>query len=379
MRVFSLLLAATCLSGPVFAQTPRVASDIAPVHGLVSRVMAGVGVPDLILPPGASPHSYAMRPSEARALAQADMVVLVGPALTPWLSGSLEALAPDAVRLEWMQSATLLPFREGALFDGHDHAHGSEADGHEDHDAHDDHDAHEDEHHAADEHQTHDDHAAKHEDHDAHGHEDHATQGHEDHDAKDHAEHAPKGDDEHHAEDHAAQWDPHVWLDPANGSAFLMRIAQELGALDPKNAETYLSNARAGQAELAALTDRIASEMTAVQGRPFVVFHDAYHYFEARFDVEAVASINQADDSAASAGRLAEVRDAAQTANIACFFTEPQAPEGLVEAVAGREGARIGIIDPIGAEIALGADFYPALMTQIATSFSECLSEDAQK
>ena len=88
------LLCTTLLfsAGLAHAEVPRVATDIAPIHSLVSMVMQGAGSPDLIIPPGASPHSYAMRPSEARAVAKADLVVWVGPELSPWLGRVLEAL-----------------------------------------------------------------------------------------------------------------------------------------------------------------------------------------------------------------------------------------------------------------------------------------------
>lgn len=94
------LLAVLLLSAPAWGKPPRVVADIAPVHGLVAMVMAGVGTPDLIMRANASPHANALRPSQARALQGADLVVWVGPELTPWLEKPLRTLAPQA---EWLE------------------------------------------------------------------------------------------------------------------------------------------------------------------------------------------------------------------------------------------------------------------------------------
>lgn len=109
----SLVLLAT----PLSAGAPRVATDILPVHSLVARVMEGVGTPDLILPPGASPHGYAMRPSEAAALEQADVVFWIGPALTPWLAGPIENLAREATKVAFLEDG-------GEHQEGRDDEHG---------------------------------------------------------------------------------------------------------------------------------------------------------------------------------------------------------------------------------------------------------------
>lgn len=344
------------LSTAAWADVPRVATDIAPVHSLVSQVMAGVGTPDLTIPPGASPHSYAMRPSEARALAAADLVVWVGPALTPWMGEPIEALAGDALHLELEDVAgtLVLKNRAGVAFEAHDH--GEDHDDHageEDHDDHadDDHDAHE-------EHKEHDDHEDNddHEDHDEHDEDD----DHADHDGHNHA---------------AGAIDPHLWLDPVNASLWLGAISDVLGQLDPENAAIYAANAAKGQAELTNLQTSIQAQLTPLQGRPFAVFHDAYHYFEARFGVEASAALSLGDGSAPSASRLAEVRDVVQSVNAVCVFTEPQFNPGLVDALADGGSIKSAPLDPLGAELTPGPALYGEVIQGLATSFTECLSE----
>ena len=122
-KLFTLSLTATLMGGTAYADTPQVAVDIAPVHSLVARVMDGVGTPDLIIQPGASPHEYSLRPSEAAALQNSDLVFWIGPDLTPWLTDTIETLAKDAsvTTLLDLDGTVQLDFRESALFEVHDH------------------------------------------------------------------------------------------------------------------------------------------------------------------------------------------------------------------------------------------------------------------
>ena len=323
------------LAAPALADVPRVAVDIAPVHALVAQVMSGVGVPDLVLPPTASPHAHALRPSEAAALQGADLVVWVGPELTPWLADPLGALAPNAARLGLLEVEGIrrLGFRDGASFEAHDHG---DAD--------------------------HDDHA-----HDA---PDHGGETHDDHAGHDHAHDDHAHDD--HAHDHSGI-DPHAWLDPANAALWLDVIAAELSRLDPDHAATYAANAATAQAALTTMQADIAARMASLSGG-FIVFHDAYHYFEARFGIEAAGAISLSDASDPGPARVAEIRDLVAAEGIACVFVEPQFNRGMVDAVFEGTGVRIGVIDPIGAMLEPGPALYPALLDAMAQSFEACLA-----
>jgi zinc transport system substrate-binding protein len=309
------------LSTAAWADVPRVATDIAPVHSLVAQVMAGVGTPDLTIPPGASPHSYAMRPSEARALAGANLVVWVGPSLTAWLGDPIDTLAGDALHLELENVAgtVMLENRTGVAFEVHDHG------------------------------ANHDDDAEE------EGRDDHA-----DHDGHDHP---------------AGAIDPHLWLDPVNASLWLGAISDALGQLDPDNAQIYAANAAKRQGDLADLQARIQAQLEPVQGRPFAVFHDAYHYFEARFGVEASAALLLSDGSAPSAARLDEVRNVVQSINAVCVFTEPQFNPGLVAALAEEGSLKSALLDPLGAALTPGPALYGEMIQGLATSFTNCLTE----
>lgn len=350
------------------AEVPRVAVDIAPVHALVAQVMDGVGAPILVVPPGASPHGYALRPSEAAALQGADLVVWVGPELTPWLADPLATLAPDAARLALLgvENVRLLDYRDGVRFADHDH--GDHAEQGETH-AHDDH-AEDDHKHGA--HDHHDDHKnGDHDHHDhGHGHDDH---GHEEHGHEDHGNGHGHEDHDHedHGHDHSGT-DPHAWLDPVNAALWLGAIADKLSRLDPDNAAHYAANATRAQAGLTALEADIAARMAPLRGK-FIVFHDAYHYFEARFGVEAAGAISLSDAAPPGPARVAEIRDLVADQSITCVFAEPQFNRGLVDAVFEGTGVTIGVIDPIGATLSPGGALYGALLEGMAASFEACL------
>ncbi|SFG26079.1 zinc ABC transporter substrate-binding protein [Sulfitobacter dubius] len=384
------------VSTPLWADVPAVATDIAPVHALVSQVMKGVGTPDLIVPQRSSPHGYAMRPSEARALSGADLVVWVGPLLTPWLADPLNSLAGSASHLALMEQpgTRVLPFREGATFEAHDHSahddeghddhkghdHGDE--GHEDHEGHDhgdegheDHEGYDHGDEGHDDHEGHDHGDEGHGDHEGH---DHGDEGHDDHEGHDHGE---KDHDDHephdnHGPGHAHSGDdPHVWLDPRNGQLWLGQIAESLAELNPDNAAQYRENAEAAQAELATLEKEISETLAPVRDRPFIVFHDAYHYFEARFDIEALGAISENDARAPGAARVSELRALVADNGVKCVFAEPQFNPGLIAAVAEGQDTGAGTLDPLGADLEPGASLYADLLRGMAEDMAACLSD----
>ena len=122
-KLLSYTAISLIFTSSAIADVPKVAVDIAPVHSLVARVMEGVGNPKLIIPTGASPHEYSLRPSEAKSLQDADMVIWMGEGLAPWMENSIETLSKNAevVTLLEESETKLLKFREGALFEEHDH------------------------------------------------------------------------------------------------------------------------------------------------------------------------------------------------------------------------------------------------------------------
>ncbi|MEL7213565.1 MAG: zinc ABC transporter substrate-binding protein [Pseudomonadota bacterium] len=354
------------------ADAPRVATDILPIHALTARVMEGVGTPDLIVPANASPHGHAMRPSEAQALDDADLVIWIGEALTPWLEGPLDTLAGDATKIELIgvDGTVLHDFRETVTFephgDDHDsHDHGEKED-HADHD-HGDHDHGEKKEHAEHDHDH--DHGAEEasaeHDHD-HGH-DHAKE--EDHAGHDHGDHA--GHDHH---DHAHDGvDPHAWLDPANALLWTDLIAATLSEMDPDNAAAYAANAEAARTEITAAKAEITETLSGAQSASYVVFHDAYQYFEAPFGLTPLGAIRQGDAVDPSPARIAELRAEITERGVSCAMSEPQFNTSMIDTVLEGTDAKTVVIDPLGSTIAQGPEFYPNLLKAMAASLAECV------
>ncbi|RVV97908.1 zinc transporter [Mesobaculum littorinae] len=366
IRLISLAgVAGLLTSGAALAEVPQVAADIAPVHSLVAQVMGDLGEPALVVQHGASPHSYALRPSEARALQDADAIFWIGEELEPWLEDAMANLAPDAetVTLIDADGTETMEFRQGATFEAHDHSHG----GH-DHGAHDhDHEGHDHDHDHDHDHEGHDHEGHDHEGHEHAGH-DHDHEGHDhDHEGRDHAGHDHGGHD--HSHDGV---DPHAWLSPDNAKAWLDLIADELGELDPENAETYAENAEAGKSEIDAAVTDAEETLASVSDLRFVVFHDAYQYYETAFGLAAVGAISLSDASDPSPARIEEVRDTIADLEVTCVFAEPQFNQGLVRTVAEGTDVATGVIDPLGSDIDLGAAFYPELIREVANEIASC-------
>ncbi|MGR3321384.1 MAG: zinc ABC transporter substrate-binding protein [Pseudooceanicola sp.] len=338
----SKILALALLPLPALADTPRIVTDFAPIQSLVWQVTEGVAEPDVILQPGASPHGYSMRPSEARMLQEADIVIWTGAAQTPWLEEAIATLASGARSLPLLDvdGTTLLPIR-GA----HDHDHGEDAGAPDDH--------------------------ADHEDHDDADHEDHAEQGHD----EDHEDHAA---DDHDADDHDAapgSIDPHAWLDPRNGAAWLRAIAATLAEIDPEQAELYNSNAEKAVARLERAEAEIAEQLSGAEGG-YVTFHDAYQYFEARFGLESHGSLSATDATDPGPARLKALREEVAEEGITCLFSEPQFNPRRVEILARDLGLRTGTFDPIGADLAPGPDLYAQVLHGLADNLAACLGAE---
>ncbi|QDY69700.1 zinc ABC transporter substrate-binding protein [Qingshengfaniella alkalisoli] len=198
---------------------------------------------------------------------------------------------------------------------------------------------------------------------------DSAIHGHEEHDHDDHGH-------DHHGHDHGDGVDPHAWLDPENAAIWLDVIARELAELDPDRANTYAKNAEAAKADLVVLREELTAQLAPISEQPFVVFHDAYQYFEHRFGLTSLGAISLGDASAPSPARIAELQHEIEHEGIVCVFSEPQFNAGLVDAVTGGTEVAHGVLDPVGADIPASQDFYATLLRDIAANAVECLAKD---
>ncbi|WP_068411934.1 zinc ABC transporter substrate-binding protein [Labrenzia sp. OB1] len=358
----ALCLAATAT--PATADAPAVVTTIKPLHSIASAVMEGVGKPHILIDGAASPHGFALKPSQAFLLQGADVVFWVGPDLAPSLAKPISSMAEDAQVVELMDAAGIeqLKIREGANFDAHDHGHEDGEDHHADHEEHEEHADHEG-------HEDHEEHA----DHDDHeDHEEHAD--HDDH--EDHEEHADHDDHDDHEEHHAGHgeaFDPHIWLNPENGIAIAGIMAETLAGLDPQNADTYKKNAASFSNRIEALDQKIEKQLEPLSGSKFVVFHDAYHHFEHHFDIEATGAITLSPEALSSADRISEVREEIKDLGVTCVFQEPQFDAKLVDVVLEGSTARKATLDPLGTDLTNGPDLYPELLENLSMSLADCL------
>jgi zinc transport system substrate-binding protein len=317
----------------------EVVASIKPVHSLVAGVMEGVGAPALLVKGASSPHDYSMRPSDARALAGAQVVFWVGEGLETFLTKPLAALAADAtiVALSEAPGVELLPTREGGLWREHELG---EADP------------------------------------DAHA--EHEEPGDEDHEqirkaaaARDQRQQRAGPEDEH---GHApGEFDMHLWLDPRSAEAMVGAVVAALSKADPENAATYQGNGRALRSELQELDVSLSARLAPVRDRPFVVFHDAYQYLENRYALNAVGAITVDPRRRPGARRLAEIQQRLAELDVACVFFEPQFEPALVDTVIEGTSAKKGVLDPLGADLDPGADQYLQLMGALAAAVIDCL------
>ena len=341
---FSLALAAAALmscaaAGPAVADDDglQVVATIKPVYSLVSAVMAGVGEPRLIIRGASSPHTYHMHPSDALAIADADVIFLIGDAMETALADPIDTLPghADVVALGDARGLVLRPLRQGGAFEADDH----------------------------------------------HGH------GHQGQNGHDYVYGAHVGDpsaDEdaavYHDGDHEdGPFDMHVWLDPINSWAMARTIAATLAEADPANAAVYEANTDTLLRRLEQLSEDIFAQLAPARGVPFIVFHDGYRYFEDRFGLTVVGSIVVSPTRPPGVRRITELRDKVQALDVTCVLAEPQFDDSLVRTVVEGSEVGTGIVDPLGATIEDGPELYFTLVRNMAGSFKNCLAPGAEE
>ena len=315
----------------------NVVTTIKPLHSLVSSVMKGVGEPSLIIEGTNNPHTFVFKPSHAEMIENADIVFWIGKDLEAFMEKPLDSLAKNAKTIAFMDLASIekLKFREQNIFDNHDdHGHDDHDDhGHkdDDHDDHDDHDGHDDEH---DGHDDHDDHAGHH---DGHNH---------------------------------GEFDAHIWLDPANAKEMVLEISHELSELDPSNKSKYEDNASKTIAALDTLIEEVDNSLS--KDISYIVFHDAYQYFETRFGVKSAGALTLNPDVLPGAKQIADIQDLINDKGIKCIFSEPQYNPKIIETLGNDMNISTGVMDPLGAYIDSGPTMYAELINGIANSIKEC-------
>ncbi len=167
--------------------------------------------------------------------------------------------------------------------------------------------------------------------------------------------------------------DGHIWLDPDNAKAIVTYLAQVLAEAKPEAAERLRANAQRVNARIDALTADLEAELRPLRGKPFVVFHDAYQYFERRFGLDAVGAITLSPEVQPSAKRLTELRHKIKSLKAVCVFAEPLFQPNLVAAVTEGTSARSGTLDPNGSRLNPGPDLYFDLLRNMGAGLDACL------
>ncbi len=297
----------------------KVVASIKPIHSLASYLMDGVGKPDLIVDGYASPHGFAMKPSHAKMLQNADLIFWVSEDLENFLEKPLKSIAKKAEKIELIEikGLTKLEFRERNIFEGHDD-HGHKED--------------------------------KHDDHKEHG---HKEDKHDDHHQHAHGEH-----------------DPHIWLDPMNAKVILNEMVEHLIENDPKNASKYKSNLKKAFKDIDKLNKDVKKELS--KSTASIVFHDAYQYFEKRYGVNILGAFTVNTDVMPGAEQLAEIREIIEHDKVTCVFSEPQFNPDIIKAVAKDMNIKTGVVDPLGATLDPSKDLYFKLIRNMSASFKGC-------
>ena len=306
----------------------KVVTSIKPIHSLAAYVMDGVGKPNVIVDGYNSPHGFSLKPSHAKMIENADLIIWVGEDLEAFLEKPLDSIAKKATKVELMDLKGIkkLKFREKNIFEGHDDP------GHKE-DKHDDHGHKKD---------KHDDHGHKKDKHDDHGHEGHA-----------HGEH-----------------DPHIWLDPMNAKVIIKEITNQLVKLDSANSAKYKANSKKAIADIDALTKSIKKDLN--KDSRVVVFHDAYQYFENRFGIKVLGALTVNTDVLPGAEQLAEIREVIEHEKVNCIFSEPQFNPSIIKTIAKDTNIKTGVLDPLGATIDKGKGMYSELLKNMSSSFKGC-------
>ena len=316
-KLLSIIILILFSSSNLFAaDTKGVITTIQPINSLVSAVIGDTGKTISLIPADISPHEYKLKPSDAKKMQEANIIFFVSNHLESSVTKVFKNLPKNIKIINLLEETGIehLAIRDNEAWERHDHH------GHDDHD-------------------DHDKHGKKHDDHD-------------DHESKD---------------------DVHIWLSPDNAIKIVEKVNKELTLLFPDNASKYSENSNKMIDKIQKLKNELAKDLAPIKGKPYVVFHDAYQYFEKTFDLNAVGSVALEGDIASSPKQISFIKDKIKKLNASCVFQEPQFDSKLVKIVVEGTNAQIGTLDPLGVNISGKENFYIQLLKNMAKSLKECL------
>ncbi len=314
---------------------------IKPLHSLVAGVIGDTGKAQLLVDEAVSPHHMQLKPSQIKSMQEAHIIFYIDDSFETFLAHVFNILPDDVLKVSMIDNAALmlLPYRKGTDWEVHDH-HADEHDA----DEHNAHDHHADEHEAHDEHDTHDHHADEHEAHDEH--------------------------------DTHESYDMHVWLDPKNAQKMVALIADTLSTVYPEHRDIYKANAQGLMEKIDRLNVELKTELSPIQNKPFIVFHDAYQYFEHAYGLNGVGSITFEGGELLSPVRIKSVREKLQRTRATCVFSEPQFPARPIQTIAEGFDIKVSVLDPLGANLASDESLYFGLLEDLAHNLTQCLTSE---
>jgi zinc transport system substrate-binding protein len=297
--VFVAFVASFVLIGTAQAEV-KVLTSIKPLQLIAAAVQDGVAIPEVLLPPGASPHNYALRPSDVRKVQSVDLLYWIGPDMEGFLPRVLGGRSLPSVAVQDLPGLKLRHF--GA--DNHSHA--EEADEH-------------------------------------------------DHD------HRP------------GSLDAHLWLSPVNARVIADKMAADLSAADPANAQRYQSNAKAFDARLDALDQRLKKRLANVEGKPYFVFHEAFDYFEDAYGLKHAGVFAVAAEVQPGAQHVAAMRKRLQEVGKTCVFSEPPLRPRLAETLVAGLPVKLAELDALGGYTPATAQGYEQVLEKLGNDLAGCL------
>ena len=324
--IFVLTLLIFSTSSISASEKISIITSVKPLHSIVDAISTNSDQVELLVTTNQSPHDYQLKPSQLKAMQNANIIFYFDDNFETFMSSAFDILPPKVRKSSIIEKANLnlLQYRESGAWDKHLH---------EGDDGHDDHDDHKDE----------------------------DDDGHDDHDA--------------HKDEHDDDVNLHVWLDPENAKSIVNYVVKELTFINPKNHEIYEENGKRYIEKLNNLDAELKISLSGLQDKPFIVFHDAYQYFERAFNLNAVGSISLRDDiHSVSPNRIKEIKDKIKKTNAECVFREPQFSDRLINTIAEKADIKVGTLDPLGASLQNDKGLYFTLMRELADNFKKCLT-----
>ena len=168
--------------------------------------------------------------------------------------------------------------------------------------------------------------------------------------------------------------DMHLWLNPKNAEFFVNRVAQDLAEIYPQNRSLYLKNAKKISQKLLALDNKIQKNLKGSIHKSYLVFHDAYQYFENRYKLSPSGVILVHPEKGLSIARLRYLRKQIKKRGIKVVFSEPQFPSRVVDVICENLPVRHLSIDPLGISLPLDENLYFQMMETLAQKFISAFS-----